>query len=408
MNVLLINKFFYLRGGSETVFFDTASLLRHAGHSVSYFSMDHPKNLDSRYSRYFVSHVDFADMKGFIDRVGSAGRILYSFESQRKLEQLIREERPDIAHLHNIHHQISPSILHTLRKFNIPIVMTLHDYKLVCPIYTLLSGWETCERCRGGRYYHCFFRRCSKQSYLGSALTTAEMYLHRMVLRSFDNVDIFLSPSQFLKNKLAELGFRGTISHLPNSVDTSSYTPSHSWTEDSILYFGRLSREKGLFTLLDAVADLPITCKIIGDGPMRAALEKMVIDRGLQNVYLLGYKPHDELKSEILKSMFVIVPSQWYENNPMTIVEAFACGKPVVGSRIGGIPELVENGRTGLTFSPGNKEELRNRVLTLLNDSGKISEYGRNARDYVERKLNRELYLKRLLETYERAMEKHA
>jgi glycosyltransferase involved in cell wall biosynthesis len=407
MKVLLVNKFFYRRGGSETVFFDTADLLKAGGDDVIFFSMHHQRNLPSTQSPYFVSHIDFQAPRGLLDTLRASGRVLYSLEARRSLQRLLARERPHIVHLHNIHHQLSPSILSVLSRHDLPVVMTLHDYKMVCPVYTMMSDGGPCDSCRNGRYHHCFTKRCSGHSYLRSLLGTLEMYLHHRVLRSYRTVDVFISPSRFLRRKLRDMGFRAPVCYLPNSVNPGDYVPAYTWRERSIVYVGRLSAEKGLMTLIDAAKALPVTCKIIGDGPMRREIELACAARGLENVSLLGYRERDELAREVSDSMFVVVPSEWYENSPRSVIEAFAWGKPVVASRIGGIPELVADGKTGFTFSPGSAEDLRESVLRLLQRPESIAGLGRRAREYVEQHLNHDTYLRGLRRIYERAIEKH-
>lgn len=407
MKILLINKFFFLKGGSEKSFFDTANLLQKKGHSVVFFSMSHPDNFESRFSKYFLSEIDFERTKNFKSIWKAFFRILYSGEARNKLKKLVQEESPDIVHLHNIHHQISPSILHPLKNFNIPIVQTLHDYKVVCPVYTMLSQGQLCERCRDRKFYHCSIQRCSKDSFSKSILNTLEMYLHHSILRIYRLVDAFISPSQFLIDKVNEMGFKGKFFYLPNGINTEDYANTNTWENHTIVYSGRLSKEKGIYTLLQAVKGLPIECKIFGDGPEKENLALMVKRENIVNVSLCGYVSQTQLQSEIQKSMFVILPSEWYENNPYAVIEAFAMGKPVIGSRIGGIPELIKDHKTGLTFEPGNAEELRKNVLYLLNNSEKIISLGENAQSFIEHDYNREKQYQELMKIYQFAIEKH-
>ena len=403
MRILQVNKFFYYRGGSEYSFFDTARLLQKNGHNVSFFSMNHPKNLPSPFSKYFISNVDLEETGSFFDKLKIASKMLYSFEAKRKLGQLLDDEKPDIAHLHNIHHQISPSILHTLKKWGLPIVMTLHDYKMICPAYTLSAKGRVCERCKNGRYYWCFVNRCTKGSYLKSALNVVEMYLHHKVLHIYKLVDVFIAPSQFLKNKAEEMGFRGRIDYLPNFVNTGEFTPSFDYKEKAIYYAGRLSEEKGLSTLIEAVKGLDVQLKIIGDGPQKSDLEK----KGGGNTHFLGYMPLEELKKIAKNCMGMVIPSKWYENNPRSVLEAFSLGKPVIGARIGGIPELVKDRETGFTFEPGNAQDLREKIRRFISlPSSEIQDMGKEARKLVEEKFNHERHYQRLTEIYQIATER--
>ncbi|MBM2832855.1 MAG: hypothetical protein HW406_16 [Candidatus Brocadiaceae bacterium] len=410
MNVLHINKFHYMRGGSEAVYFRTADVLKLHGHKSLFFSMHCLENISCETSDFFMPYVDLVNNNGLMDQLKNAGRVLYSFEARNRLSHLLEKYPIDIAHLHNIHHQISPSILHELKKRNIPIVMTLHDYKMVCASYSMLAEEKPCEACCGGSYFHAAKKRCIKGSFVKSILATLEMYLHHKILDIYSNVDVFISPSLFLKNKLHQMGFNKEIVHLPNFIDTDSFRQiedNKNLPENSIVYFGRLSEIKGLWTLIEAAGLLgsrsDVQVKIIGDGQLKAGLEYKVNSLSLKNVRFLGYMKGDELFKEIKNSLFVVLPSEWYENNPMSVLESFALGKPVIGSRIGGIPELVKDNKTGLTFEPGNAEDLCSKIECLINNKDLVGEMGRNARKFVERELNPEKYYQGLMHVYQLA-----
>jgi glycosyltransferase involved in cell wall biosynthesis len=406
MKVLLVNKFYYPRGGSESALFLTARVLERHGHRVAVFSMAHPSNFRSPYEKYFVSGVDFDESRSPAQKLKAAGRILYSFEARRKLDSLIREFQPDVAHLHNIHHQLSPSVLHTLRARRIPVVMTLHDYKLVCPTYRMLLNGQPCERCRRGRYYQCFLQRCSKRSRAKSFLSSLEMYLHHDILGTQRLVDVYLSPSRFLKDKVAEMGFKENVILLFNGLDLDGLRPAATPGQKRLVYFGRLAPEKGLHTLLSALKDTKVPCLIIGEGPLRPELERRARRESLTHVSFCGYLPPMDLKREVGRSRGVVVPSVWYENNPYNVLEAFGLGRPVIASRVGGLPELVRDGRTGWTFTPGNAEELRSRMESLVEDPARALEMGRNARRQVERQNGTGVYYRGLMAAYRLARER--
>ncbi len=403
MKILLGHKYFYPRSGAEKSFLQTVEILKKNGHKVSIFSMRHPRNFASEYDKFFVNNVDYDD-KNALHSIHYAVKLLYSLHARRRIEALIRQERPDIAHLNNIYHQVSPSIIHSLKKWRIPIVMTLRDYKLVCASYSMFAGSGACEACKNEKYYHCVLKKCVKDSRLKSFLNTLEMYFHHSLLHIYNKIDVFISPSQFLKAKTREMGFKGHIEYLPNFVQVDEYQPRFDWQERSIVYFGRLSKEKGLVTLLKAMQGLPdIKLKIIGEGPLRGLLEQETKDLKLKNVGFLGYKNKDELNEEIKKSMFVVLPSEWYENNPRTIIEGFALGKPAVGARIGGIPELIRDNETGLLFEPGNVEDLKQKIEMQAADSDKIKQMGKNAWQFVEQELNEQKHYAGLMKIYEQA-----
>jgi glycosyltransferase involved in cell wall biosynthesis len=384
MKILLVNKYFYIRGGADKVFFDEASLLESKGHEIGFFSMDHPRNAPSRYAPFFVSGVDYEGKIGTWQKLQEAGRILYSREAKKKIRQLLGQEWFDLVHLHNIYHQISPSILDAIAAAGLPAVMTLHDYKMVCPTYSLYLDEHLCERCCQGKYFYCLLRRCSQKSYLKSFLNMTEMYLHHRILGQYGKINCFVSPSLFLINKLQEMGVSGEFHHLPNFIHIRNYRPQFIGEEQSLVYFGRLSQEKGLETLIQAMSGLPALLKIIGEGPQLPRLENLACQLRLKNVHFLGYRQGDALYDEIKKSRFSVLPSEWYENYPLSVLESFALGKPVVGSRIGGIPELVRDADTGLTFEPGNVQDLQEKIRFLLENPDVITQMGRRARQFVE------------------------
>jgi glycosyltransferase involved in cell wall biosynthesis len=404
LRVLLVNKFLYPKGGDAISTLKTGELLSKKGHEVFYWGMKHPQNPSYLYGEYFVPEVDYNKESRIVQRLKMAFNIFYSFEAKSKIDRLIKVINPELAHLNNFYHQLSPSILDPIKKHGIPVVMTLHDYKLVCPSYSMLLNGRPCERCKNGKYCFCLLKKCVKNSYLKSFISTLEMYLHHKILHIYNKVDIFISPSIFLLEKIKEMGFKGKMVYLPNFVDIDKFKPFYRWEEESIVYAGRLSYEKGLNTLIDAVKGLKIELKIIGDGPLKKYLSAKVENEKIKNVRFLGYKTGEELRNEIKKSMFTILPSEWYENNPMIVIESFALGKPVVGAKIGGIPELVKDWDTGLTFESGNSKNLRDKIILMLKNKNKIIDMGKNGRELVERELNPELYYKNLMEIYKMAM----
>lgn len=406
MKILLVNKFLYPQGGDTVSTLVTGALLSKKGHEVCYWGMKHPDNPEYPYNDHFVTQVDYNKPSGILTKLKAASNILYSFEAKKKFEALLRKIKPDIVHLNNFAHQISPSILHVLKKHNIPTVMTMRDHKLVCPSYLMLVDGKPCERCKGGRYYHCVLNKCTKGSYAKSLVNMLEMYLHCNMLHIYDLIDVFISPSMFLKNKVEEMGFNHEIVHLPNFIDTQEWQPEYQSLEKAIVYFGRLSPEKGLFTLLNAIKGLGVQLKIIGDGPIRQELETKAVAERIDNVMFMGYKSGEELQKKIKNAMATVTPSQCYENNPRSVIESFALGKPVIGARIGGIPELVKDGQTGYTFESGSVDDLRSKIKLLIEGPDKAIKMGQAARKLVEQKYSPTVHYQKLLRIYEMAAEK--
>ena len=401
MNILLANKFYFPRGGTEACLFEEASLLEKSGHSVVPFSMSHPRNLPSPYSAYFVSPIELEAPSSWREKARAGGRVIYSWEARRKLAALLEARPPDVAHLHNIYHQITPSIIGVLKRAGVPVVMTLHDYKFLCPVYTLYRNGSVCQECRRGRYIHCLRHRCSKDSALKSAVVMLEMYLHQTILKSYGLVDCFICPSRFLKSMMAGMIDPRKLFWLPNMISELPPLSPFPARGRTIVYFGRLSREKGLGTLLAAVKGLDVRCLIIGEGPERPVLERMICQPGLGRTVLLGYRWPRELEALIRESSFTVLPAEWYENSPRAVLESFALGRAVVASRIGGLPELVVDQETGLTFEAGNASDLRQKILYLLDNPQKAEALGRAARRFVEDERSPGRHRESLLEIFD-------
>jgi len=404
MKVLLVNKFLYPRGGDAISTISTGRLLTQRGHEVIFWGMEHPCNPAYSTQDYFVSHVDLEGPAGIYDRVKTAARILYSLEARRKFDRLIRDHKPDIVHLNNFAHQISPSILPVLKKHRIPSIMTMRDYKLVCPTYLLLRDGRPCEECAYGRYYRCLFNRCTQGSRIRSLLNTMEMYLHHRLLHIYDQIDVIVATSRFLEEKCREMGLNRRFFRLPNFVDVEDYRPEFTPRAGPVIYFGRLSREKGIFTLMKSMEGLGVGLKVVGEGPLRTELEAWATaTRG--SIEFLGRLEGEELHREIRESAVAVIPSEWYEAFGRTVIEAYALGKPVIGSRIGGIPELIKEGETGLTFNPGDIVDLRKKLTELLSDPSACVAMGRAGRTLVENNFSSEVYYQGLMSAYRQAME---
>ena len=404
MKVLVANKFHYVKGGAERYYFELARILQRKGHAVVPFAMEHEKNEPSEHSRFFVSRVSFEEDSG--SRLAKAARVIYSTEARRKIEDLVTTERPDIAHLHNIAHQLSPSILYGLKRRGVPVVQTLHDYKIVCPNYQMFVEGETCERCGAWKYYPAIFHRCMHGSTPFSLVVCVEAYVHQLLGTYGRLVDLFIAPSRQLLERVVAHGVdREKIVHLPYAIELDEYAPRYD-SEDYAVYLGRLSIGKGLETLVRAAERArDVEIRILGDGPMADDLKREVESRSLGNVVFLGYRSGEELTSIVAGARFVVVPSECFENSPLTVYEASALGKPVVGSRMGGIPELVLDGETGLLFEPRSDAELADRMSSLWSDPARASAMGRAARERAEREFAPDRHYEAIMRIYERVMQ---
>ncbi|WP_301894821.1 glycosyltransferase [Bifidobacterium angulatum] len=440
MRILLVNKYFYRKGGAETYFFALAEGLKALGHEVAFFSMKHPNNEPSYWSKYFVSEKDYVGDISAFKKVQEASTLIYSFEAKRKFEALLEEFKPDIIHMNNVHRQLTLSILDApyLKKHHVPVVYTAHDYILLCPAYTMVNGrGEVCDACLDRRFMHATKNVCVKGSRAKSLLASAEAeflkYHH-----SYDKIDAIIAPSEFMKSKLDEGGYAGRTITMQNFLtdsqmamgtrvaNTHKFEDAQAGARPYFLFFGRLSKEKGILTLVraflqaaglvggnaDAQSDdqsaqvLPVTwdLRIVGDGPERGAIEQLIASAGPQaasRIHLLGYKSGEELQREVGNARFSVLSSEWRENMPYSGLESLAAQTPIIGAKIGGIPELVEESRTGFTFESGNIADLKDGLLKAAAVDEDI--YGTMQRwciEYVTTRCGQQTYAEQLVERY--------
>jgi glycosyltransferase involved in cell wall biosynthesis len=405
----MCHSFYYLRGGAEKYLFDLTELLEKHGHEVIPFAMAHEMNYPSPYSQYFVSNIDYPGLlKSKTDlktKFKVVERLLYSHESKKNVIQLIRDTQPDIAHIHGIGHEMSLSVLDGIESFHIPMVMTLHDYGLLCPNTNFTSDGEICERCKGGRFYNVLLHRCKRKSYSASFLAGLTAY-NDSIRKTYErNIDICIAPGKFLMQKVVEFGFKNEIVQIPNFVDLDRFAPNSN-TSDYYVYAGRLVYSKGLRTLIRSSKMIKTArLYIAGDGELKGELENFISDNRLDHVTLLGHiHPHD-LIPLIAGAAFTVVPSEWYENYPLSIIESFACGKPVIASNLGAMPELVKDGWNGLLFEPGNIGQLADRIQFLFDHQDKAAEMGMNGRKEVDTVNHPEVHYQKIMQTYQRALE---
>ncbi len=382
MKILLIDKFHHVFGGAERAYFDTASILENNGHEVAFFSMHHENNEKTIWSKYFVNNVDLRNEEySFFKKMNIAFRIIWNFEAQKKLNSLLDEFKPDIVHMHLIYHQLSPSIIWTLKKRKIPMVMTLHDFKHVSPNYNMLVRGKIWEKSP----WKCVGDRCIKDSMLKSIICTIEHYFHKLI-GTFEKVDVYIAPSKFLAKKYKELGFKKEIKHVPQPLHKSFFKPcelvknENAFPEEYILYFGRLSYEKGLTALIRSFAQSKgRNLVFVGKGPERGVLEQLVKQLKINDkVYFIGYKSGAELKSWICNARATVMSSTCYENMPYTLLEALASGVMVIAANIGGMPERINDGVNGFLYDPNDIEDLTRKINeVMLINKNKIS---RNAK----------------------------
>lgn len=370
MKVLLINKFHYQRGGSETYYFSLAQALSKMGHEVIYFSMKDEKNLPCEQERYFVSNVDYNDKKqGVLKKLRLGFKIIYSFEAKHNIEELIQAERPDLAHIGLIHRQITFSVVDVLKKHHIPVVMSMHDLIFACPCYMMLCNQKVCMECMEKGIFSCVKKRCVKNSRTKSFLALMEARFLKW-RHYYDKVDLYIAECEFYKKLMLESNFTCSgIITLPNLLSPEQEYKSYPAYEEYILYFGRFSKEKGILTLLEAYQILQNTeCKLVlvGAGPLEGEVHNYIKYHKIDNVELKGAVYGEEMEHIIEKAKVIVVPSEWFENCPYSILTSMAKGKIIVASKIGGLPELIEDGTTGYLYEPGNPQDLSDKIKQAM------------------------------------------
>jgi glycosyltransferase involved in cell wall biosynthesis len=398
--LLSVNNYFYRRGGAETVFLEHNSIFEGLGWQVVPFSMQHPRNLESPWSRYFVDELELGSDYSLAGKLARLPKVIYSMEARAKLRTLLAVASPDVCHIHNLYHHISPSILGVLRQRGIPTVMTLHDLKVACPAYSMLAHDGICERCRGGKLRNVVINRCIKGSLALSSVIWAEATVHRLLGSYTRHVDRFVVPSRFYMTKLAEWGLPvERFEHIPNFVSASAHEPRFQ-PGSHFVYVGRLSREKGVATLIRAASTAGVSLRIVGTGPQRGELEALAASLP-GDIRFEGFLSGDALHEAIRSSRAFVVPSEGYENAPMTILEGYALGKPCIGAHVGGIPELVREGITGFCFPPGDAAALATRLnmLSGLSDA-EVARLGEQSRAWVETEFSVARYVDRISAVY--------
>jgi len=373
MRILIVNKFYYGRGGDCIAAMALERLLADMGHQTAVFAMKYPQNIKSEWDKYFPENVNFSSA-GLTGKIKAVVRLFSSQDVVRKFDSLLSDFQPDVVHLHNIHSYLSPVVAQIAHKQGIRVVWTLHDYKLICPSYNCLRKGKPCELCYTDKKQVVKYR-CMKNSLTASFLAYLEAVYWNS--RKLERVaDCFISPSNFLKNKMIAGGFSAKkIEVLHNFVDNKAFALSAK--NDYYCYAGRISEEKGIDTLLKTAARLPFNLKIIGGGELLNAYKEQY--NSFSHIEFKGSMSPQELFPLVAKSRFLVIPSVWYENNPLSVLEALCLGTPVLGADIGGIPELINEGFNGELFVPGDTDSLESKIEQMMEISFDYTEIATKA-----------------------------
>ena len=403
MKVIIANTLHFREGGASNYCFHLADLLRSHHHEVCFFAMQDIDNLPDPNSDLFVSFINYRSLnqkKNIKNGLQVLSRAIYSTEARRKFSLLVDRVKPDIIHLQNIHAHITPSIILEAQKRGIPVVWTLHDYKLICPNSHFLIDQtsEICEACRGGNFWRATQKRCKKGSVLASGMASLEAYAHQLInIRQM--VDAYLCPSNFLRQKLLENGYPlAKTHHLPLFLPAENF--QHSEQDDGyLLFLGKLEPLKGIFPLVEAARLAPQVKLILAGRAEEAVLSQL--GELPPNVKYVGFQSGRALDELRQKARAVVLPSIWYENQPLSILEAFALGKPVIASDLGGMSELVGNNERGLLVPPGNANELAIALKWTIENPLNAQAIGDRAYNYATNIHAPDVHYQKMVELYQ-------
>lgn len=409
MKILIVNKFLYPNGGSETYIFQLGEQLIRMGNEVQYFGMEHEKRCVGNRIDYYTDNMDFHTKR--LQKIIYPFKIIYSMEAKKKMVAVLEDFCPDIVHLNNINFQLTPSVIDAVRIFDkkykrkTKIVATAHDYQWICPNHMLMvpADKRLCFACEGGKYYHCSQYKCIHNSTIKSILGSLEAYFY-CLKKVYREIDTIICPSNFLKDKLDTNGdFKGRTIVMHNFMVSKSNNEAERMIdvlnkyripERYVLYFGRYSEEKGVRTLLSVCKELSaIPFVFAGKGPLEEEVNL------IENVINVGFQNGDELQGLIEHAQFCVFPSEWYENCPFSVMEAQTYGTPVLASRLGGTPELIEEQITGKLFEPGRCDILRKNIEELWSSQETLAKY----KFYCKKRrfTSIEQYCKKILEIYQ-------
>jgi glycosyltransferase involved in cell wall biosynthesis len=405
MRILFCNKYNYPFSGTEVYLFEAMDLMRSKGHEVALFSMADPRGMPTPYDRHFMPHADFKKQDGWFHKVGLAGHAIYSREARRRIRAMIAEFRPDVAHVRNIYHHLSPSILWELKSQKVPVVYHLNDFKVLCASYNLVLRGEACEACKGGEFWHALKEKCYPG--WGARMTlVAEAYAHKWLGTYRKCVDCFLAPSQFVRDKFVEHGWDPVKFEVLPHFQPVKEVRERSAENAPLLYFGRLSPEKGVADLLHAMQRLPgLRLIVAGDGPERGRLQELAAELALGNVEFVGHIRGAELDRAISDSRFTVLPSHAYETLGKTILESYAEARAVVATDLGSRREVVQDGKTGLLYRTGDVEQLASAIRFLSSQPELAEKMGRAGRELVRQNYTPEAHYEVLVGLYERLVD---
>ena len=374
MKILLVNKYLYRKGGAETYFIKLGEYLKSLGNEVEYFGMADERNCVGNRVEAYTENIDFH--KKSLKHITYPFKIIYSVNARKQIRKVLSDFKPDVVHLNNFNYQLTPSIIYEIKKHNIPIVYTAHDVQLVCPNHKLKNDYTDglCRKCDGGKYFECVKNNCVHSSKIRSILGAVEAWYYKL-RHTYKMIDLTVCPSEFMEKEISRNDdINGRTVTMYNFID--EIKPLGAECENYVLYFGRYSEEKGISNLVKAAKKLSnIPFVFAGKGELENEVNSA------DNIKNVGFKTGDELRNIIEKALFTVLPAEWSENCPFSVMESQSLMTPVLGAKIGGIPELIDDGKTGILFESGNLKELTEKIEYLYNNKELCRQMSENCRD---------------------------
>jgi glycosyltransferase involved in cell wall biosynthesis len=411
MRILLINNHHNIIGGGERYYFDLAELLIKNGHQVAFFSTQDKKNYKTPFSKYFIKKLNFKK-RSFKNSLEKFPKIFFNYEARRNISKLLDDFTPDLVHFQNTYYYISSSIISPIKKRGIPIVQTVHDFQPISTNVVMYHDGKICEIGKKNKYYKAVLHRCVKGSYMASLMAATTIWFQNLGNFYHNSIYKFITPSGFMLKKMKEYGFSSVkLIKIQNFLNKDFHRiKPHKVVGRYVLFFGRLCDAKGLYLTIRTAALLPdIPFKLMGsfeDSRTESEAMQLIKTLNVKNIKFQKFTEGQKLKKIIHDSAFTIIPSMWYENQPYSVMESFAFGKPVVASNLGGIPEMVINGRNGFLFKPGNEKDFAQKINKLWKNVNLIKKTGENAKTYSLRHFSAEAHYKSILNIYKSVLQK--
>ncbi len=411
--ILVVNKYHFISGGAERYFFTIMDALREEGIEPIPFSVNYAKTLPSPYQKYFIEPVvkdgeaKMVHQKPTLgQKIQLAKQVVYNTHASRAVKQICENEKPQLAYFLNFNNHISPSAIDACVAAGIPVVMRMSDFNLVCSPNMYYRDGKLCMDCKKG-FYHAVIHKCVHGSAVKSAVSAFALSVHRWI-GVYKKVSAFIAPTEFMKRELIEVGIPAAKIYRINTFAAPQLVANPEKKNPYILFLGRLAKYKGIDTAIEAFSRIEdqvnVSFYVMGDeGDDDAARVKSLAQR--LNCKKVVFMPFERDKKKLLeviqKSLFVVVPSENYENLPNTVLEAFSCSRPVIATRIGSLPDIVRDHQYGLLYDFGNVSDLSLKMEYLISHEREREHMGRNAYEVLLREYSKKGHLKHLLEVFE-------